>query len=599
MKELEYPFDPEWIMKKKIRLRKQLLSDTETSYTDKRIAILGGSTTNEIKNILELFLLNNGIRPSFYESEYDQFYEDGMFDNPELVSFEPEIIYIHTSNRNINDWPQVSDDTDAVDARLKGVYEKFEGLWDHLFDKYHCPVIQNNFELPFYRLLGNQDACMIQGRSSFVTRLNEMIYGYARSHKNFFIHDIGYEAASYGLEKWSDPFYWHMYKYAMCVPAIPYTSYGLCLIIKSILGKNKKVLALDMDNTLWGGVIGDDGAENIEIGQETSIGQTYSEFQKYVKEQKQIGCLLTVISKNDDEVARSGLQRPDSVLKEDDFVSFKANWEPKDRNLVQEASELNLLPDSFVFVDDNPAEREIVRQSIPKAAVPDIGRPEEYIRIIDRAGYFEVTSLSSDDMKRNEMYQANAKRMHEQAQFTDYKDYLLSLEMKGEIRGFSPVYMARIAQLTNKSNQFNLTTKRCTQTEIEEMATSDRYITLYGKLEDKFGDNGVVSVVSGEIKDKDLHIVLWLMSCRVLKRDMEYAMMDELVRLCRVKGIDRIYGYYYPTAKNSMVKDFYGLQGFDKINEDEEGNATWLLDISQEYEIKNKVIKVDTEEKDQ
>ena len=592
MKELEYPFDSEYIRKKQIKLRKMLLADESTKYVEKRIAVLGGSTTSDVKDMIELFLLNNGIKPSFYESEYNKYYEDGMFDNPALVEFDPEIIYIHTSNRNIAYWPAVTDDEKDIKALLDAETAKFQGLWDHLIEKYHCPIIQNNFELPFYRLFGNQDPVLIQGRSRFVNQLNDMIYEYARGHENFFIHDINYESSAYGLEKWSNPYFWHMYKYAVAVPAIPYTAYGVACIIKSILGKNKKVLALDLDNTLWGGVIGDDGVENIEIGQETSIGQIYSEFQSYVKEQKQIGTLLTVISKNDDNVARAGFERPDSVLRSDDFVSFKANWDSKDRNLAAEADELNLLPESFVFVDDNPAEREIIRQSIPGVAVPEIGQVENYIQTIDRAGYFEVTKISPDDIKRNEMYQANAKRNIAQAAFTDYADYLKSLEMVGTIRPFEDIYMSRIAQLTNKSNQFNLTTRRYTQAEIEKIAADDNYITLYGKLEDKFGDNGVVSVVIGEIKDMELHIILWLMSCRVLKREMEYAMMDELIKTGEDHGIKTVYGYYYPTERNGMVKDFYELQGFDKISEDEAGNSTWKLEIGNGHISKNSSIKV-------
>lgn len=592
MKELEYPFDSELLRKKRIKLRKTLLADESMKFIEKRIAILGGSTTSEIKNMIELFLLNNGIKPSFYESEYNKYYEDGMFDNPELVEFNPEIIYIHTSNRNIVNWPVVADKPEDVKALLEAEAGKYQALWNHLFDKYHCPIIQNNFELPFYRLLGNQDAVMVQGRCHYVNQLNEMIYEYAREHENFFIHDINYEASVYGLDEWSNPLYWHMYKYAVAVPAIPYTAYGVATIIKSILGKNKKVLALDLDNTLWGGVIGDDGAENIEIGQETSIGQIYSEFQIYVKEQKQIGALLTVISKNNDDVARSGFDRPDSILKVDDFVSFKANWEPKDRNLVAEASELNLLPESFVFVDDNPAEREIIRQSIPGVAVPEIGQVENYIQTIDRAGYFEVSKLSADDLKRNEMYQANAKRNIAQASFADYGEYLKSLEMVGTIKPFEDIYMSRIAQLSNKSNQFNLTTRRYTQAEIEETAADGKHITLYGKLEDKFGDNGVVSVVIGEVKGSELHMDLWLMSCRVLKRDMEFAMMDELVSQAKAHNITTIFGYYYPTAKNSMVKDFYELQGFEKVSEDETGNSTWKFEITDDYKNKNNYIKV-------
>lgn len=593
MRELDFPFDSELIRKKRIKLRKALLAEENVKFIETKIAILGGSTTSEIKNMLELFLLNYGIKPSFYESEYNKYYEDGMFDNPELVEFNPDIIYIHTSNRNVSKWPVVSDKAEDVESLLKADADKFHGLWNHLFEKYHCSIIQNNFELPFYRLYGNQDPVMVQGRSRYVGLLNEMVYAYAREHENFFIHDINYESAAYGLDKWSDPYYWHMYKYAVAVPAIPYTAYGVSLIIKSILGKNKKVLALDLDNTLWGGVIGDDGAEHIEVGQETSLGQAYSEFQTYIKEQKQIGTLLTVISKNNDDVARTGFDRPDSVLRTDDFVSFKANWEPKDRNLAAEASELNLLPESFVFVDDNPAEREIVRQSIPGVAVPEIGRVENYIRAIDRAGYFEVTKLSADDLKRNEMYQANAQRMTAQASFTDYGEYLKSLEMVGTIKPFEAMYMSRIAQLSNKSNQFNLTTRRYTQAEIEEIAASEQHITLYGKLIDKFGDNGVVSVVIGEKQGAELHMRLWLMSCRVLKREMEFAMMDELVRHARANGITTIWGYYYPTAKNSMVKDFYGLLGFEKVSENEVGDSCWKFEITSDYTNQNHSIKAE------
>lgn len=592
MHELDYPFDSEWILKKKRKIKKELLAEITKSYIEKRIAILGGSTTSDIKDILELFLLNDGIKPTFYESEYNKYYEDGMFDNPALVEFDPEIIYIHTSNRNIYDWPEVTDNNEQINQKLENEISKFTSLWNHLFAKYHCSIIQNNFEMPFYRLLGNQDACMLQGKLNFVNRLNEKIYEYVRSHENFYIHDINYESASYGLDKWADLSFWHLYKYAMCVPAIPYTAHGVYKIIKSLLGKNKKVLALDLDNTLWGGVIGDDGPEDIEIGQETAIGQTYSEFQRYIKDQKSIGALLTVISKNDDEVAKKGLARPDSVLKEDDFVSFKANWEPKGKNLLDEANELSLLPESFVLIDDNPAERENVSQTVSGVQTPDIGQVEQYIQRIDRAGYFEVTKLSADDTKRNEMYVANAKRIQAQTSYSDYGEYLKSLKMVAEIEPFNDMYMSRIAQLTNKSNQFNLTTKRYTQAEIQEISEDDSYITLYGKLEDKFGDNGVVSAVIGKELENTLHIDLWLMSCRVLKRDLEYAMMDKLISICSKRGIKKVIGYYYPTAKNSMVKEFYSLFGFEKTDEDAEGNATWAKQIPKKHAKMNKYIEV-------
>lgn len=593
MKELEYPFDPEEILRKKKSYRKQLLSETSTSFIDKKIAVLGGVTIQNIILILELFLLNQGIRPVFYESEYNQFYEDGMFPNPELESFAPDVIYICTSIRNLTNTPEIADSAEQVKEKLISNYQKYEALWDHLNSVYHCPIIQNNFEYPFYRLLGNRDVWDIHGITNFVTQLNNRFYQYAQVHENFFICDINYLSASYGLEKWSDPFYYHMYKYAVAVPAIPYLSFNISNIIKSIYGKNKKAFNLDLDNTLWGGVIGDDGSENIEIGQETPLAQTYSEFQEYIRKHKQIGVLLTVNSKNNEDTALTGLKRPDSVLHPDDFVSIKANWNPKSRNLMETAQELTLLPESFVFVDDNPAEREIIRQQLPEVQAPDIGGVEHYIQILDHSGFFEITQFSKDDLSRNAMYQENAKRHQLEMSFENYEEYLLSLEMKGEIAPFAPMYMSRIAQLTNKSNQFNLTTKRYSQAEIEEVAADPGRITLYGKLADKFGDNGVVSVVIGRIdgENKDeLHMELWLMSCRVLKRDMEYAMMDTLVQKAQSSGIRRIIGYYYPTAKNAMVKNFYAKQGFTMIQEDDQGNTVWEFVVSDSYQKKQHVI---------
>lgn len=587
---LQYPFDSQLLLRKRKSIRKELTA--APNLIDKRIAILGGSTTHDVKDMLELFLLDQGIRPSFYESEYNQYWQDAMFPNADLEAFRPDIIYIHTSNRNITAWPEPTDTMEQVDALLEQEYSYFASMWDMLRETYRCPIIQNNFEYPFYRLMGNRDASDIHGRVNFATRLNLKFAGYAQTHDEFFIHDLNYLSADYGLEKWSDPYYWHMYKYAMCLDAIPRLAFNVSNIIKSVFGKNKKAFALDLDNTLWGGVVGDDGVEKLAIGHETPMGQVYTEFQQYLKEMKKRGILLNVVSKNDRDNAIAGLNHPDGILKPDDFISIKANWEPKSLNLVQMAEELSLLPESFVFVDDNPAEREIIRQQVPGAAVPEIGTVEHYIQAIDRSGYFEATNVSADDFKRNDMYKENAARAQLEASFGSYEDYLLSLEMRATIRPFEELYMSRIAQLTNKSNQFNLTTLRCTQEKIEGFARDEGYITLYGKLEDRFGDNGVVTVVAGKVEGKRLDIILWLMSCRVLKRDMEYAMMDELAEQCMARGLTEIRGYYYPTAKNGMVRDFYAEQGFAKLSEDDAGNTVWDLDISQGYSRKNHVIQV-------
>jgi len=570
-----YPYSPD-LLRKRRKLKAELLSDG-TERIKKKIAILGGSTVDAIAEITELFLLNYGIEPEFYISEYAQYYNDAVYPPEELLSFKPDIVYVCTSYRNITEFPDVRDTKEEVGAKLDAQFARFTEAWTSIKEKLNCPVIQNNFELPPYRLLGNSEFSDIRGQVSFINRLNAKFADYAAENDGFYICDINYVSACYGLDEWYDGTQWYMYKYALPMQAVPYYAANLAAIIKAMFGKNRKAIALDLDNTLWGGIVGDDGAENLQIGKDLPDGQVYSGFQEYLKKQKDIGVLLTVCSKNDHENAMAGLGHPDGTLRPDDFTVIKANWDNKDENIINTANELSLLPESFVFADDNPAERKIVADRIKGIAVPEMDGAENYIRILDRNRYFEVLKLSEDDLKRGEMYKANAARAAAQSNIADYGEYLDSLEMKAEIKTFIPMYIARIAQLTNKSNQFNVTTRRYTEAEIANISHDCNYIPLYGRLSDRFGDNGVVSVVIGNIKGEELHIDLWIMSCRVLKRDMEFAMLDELVRRAKEKDIKTIYGYYYPTAKNAMVKELFGTFGFEKISPDESGGTKWRL----------------------
>jgi len=590
MKILEYPFDADLIIKKQKSIKRELLN-SGMSFLNKKIAVLGGSTTSGIKDMLELFLLNYGIKPSFFESEFGQYWQDAMF-GEELKSFSPDIIFVHTTSRNLTQYPTLQDSQKEIDIQLANQFSHFQTMWDKLISTYHCPIIQNNFDRPQYRLLGNKDISDICGRTNFIMRLNQKVYEYAQNHNDFYINDIDYLSASFGLEKWHNPHFWHLYKYALCVPAIPEFSFNLANIIKSIYGKNKKAFVLDLDNTLWGGVVGDDGAQNLAIGPEVTIGQAFSEFQDYIKAHKNLGVMLNIASKNDYENAIAGLNHPDSSLHPDDFISIKANWENKDKNIREIADELNIGQDSLVFVDDNPVERSIVREQLKDVSVVEIAEVENYISGIDKSGFFEVTNFSEDDIKRNQMYKENAQRAQIEQSFENYTDFLLSLNMQAIIGDFEPVYMQRITQLTNKSNQFNLTTKRYTESDMEEASKSVHHIRLAGRLADKFGDNGLVSVVIGRKENKVLHIELWLMSCRVLKRDMEFAMLDRLVYECGKCNIEKIIGYYYPTAKNKMVKEFYATLGFIKTSEDEKGNTVWEYEVKN-HKQKNNVIKIE------
>lgn len=586
-----YPYDKDLLMRKQKSIRRELLVRTDVDYIDKRIAVLCGSTVDDIKNILELFLLDAGIRPQFYQSEYNKFYEDAVFGNAELDEFQPDIIIVFTSMVNIIERPALGDGYDEVKEKLRMEMGRFTRIWEELTKKFPAAVIiQNNMDLSYETGLGSLDAAEHYGLTRFIESLNRDFADYAVSHENFFLHDLHGLAARIGLLKWHDRFQYYAYKLAMSYDVIPEVSLGLAKIIKGLLGKNKKCLVLDLDNTLWGGIIGDDGMEHIEIGHETPTAEAYTAFQEYVLKLKERGVILAVCSKNEEDIAKSGFNHPDSVLHVEDFVSFHANWKPKNINLRTIAEEINIGTDSLVFIDDNPVERQLVRDTMPEVAVPEVDPVDvfSYIRAIEGAGFFEPVTISEDDRKRNESYRGNIQRRSLEESMQTYDDFLQSLEMEAEIDDFRSVYYDRIAQLTNKSNQFNLTTRRYTRADIEQMANDQHYITLYGRLRDKFGDNGLISVVIGEKIDDSLHIRLWLMSCRVLKRGMEQMMLDALAARAAADGCKELIGYYYKTAKNKMVSDLYAVFGFEKIMQSGD-DTVWRLDLAG-YEKQGKYI---------
>lgn len=591
MSVLDYPFDNAYILEKKKSIKRELLQNDK--FIEKKIAVLSGSTIGEIKNILELFLLNYGIKPEFKVGGYNRYYEELMFDDGSLKEFAPDFIYIHTSNKNIENLPVPQDSEEAVKDKLIKEFEKFKAVCEKALS-FGAVVIVNNFEMPFYRMYGSKDAVAAQGVVNFTNKLNVMIADYIASKENIYLNDINYLSGLIGLDNWFSLENWYLYKYALAVDKIPDLAFGIAKIIKSALGKNKKSVVLDLDNTLWGGVIGDDGVEGIAIGNEQPAGMSYTEFQSYLKRLTGLGIMLNVCSKNEEKIAKQGFtDRKEAPLSVDDFICFKANWEPKHMNIAAIAKEINIGEDSLVFIDDNPAEREIVRKSLPTVTVPEVSCPEDYIKAIDRAGYFEITSFTKDDAKRNEMYKQNAQRAAAESAFTDYNDYLLSLEMTGEIGPFSTAHCERITQLINKTNQFNFTTRRYAQSEVEEIiADRTNYISAYAKLIDKFGDNGITTCLIASVEGTNANIDLWVMSCRVFKRHLEYAVFDYLIAKCTEMGVKTITASYLPTAKNVIIKDFYEGIGFD-VTLDSESEKRYILNIPEEYENKNKVIKME------
>lgn len=589
---LQYPFDSAYIMQNKRAIKKELLKSE--NLLEKRVALLSGTTIGEIKNILELFLLDNGIKPEFYVGDYGRFYEDVVFDDGTLAAFKPDIIFLNTSLHNVEPMVAAGDSAELCDKKLEAAFSRFKKVYDAAA-KFGCAVIANNLEYPLIRVMGNYEAASPSGKVRFVRRLNELVAQYAETHKGFYINDYNYLSARYGLDDFSDPSYYNSYKYSVAPDAIPYLAHSVASIVKSLFGKNKKALMLDLDNTLWSGVIGDDGVEGIVLGTESPAGIAHLDLQKYAKELSGIGVILGVCSKNEDAAAKSGFTHPSSVLKAEDFLTFRANWDPKPLNLEASAKQLNIGVDSMVFADDNPAEREIVRQAGLGVAVPELTAAERFADVISAGGYFEVVSLSADDIKRAEMYKQNALREAEEQSFNDYGEYLISLNMTGYFGPFSESRLERITALANKTNQFNLTTRRYGADEMLERAEGGRYITLYGRLEDKFGDNGIVAEIVGEIEGDNLDIELWVMSCRVFKRELEYAMFDTLVSLAKNAGIKTITGSYFKTAKNVIVADFYGTLGFKKTEQNGD-DSRWQYVIPEKYENKNHSIEVHYEQ---
>ena len=586
---IQYPFDSNYILTKRRSLKRELLQ--QENLLEKKVAILSGTTIGELKSVLEVFLLSYGIKPVFFEGGYNRFYEESVFDNTELKDFAPDIIWINTSYHSIHNLPLPGEDKDTVNKKLEAEVARFRSVWNGLA-AYKCPVIQNNFDLPRVRVMGNADGWLSSGRVRFVRRLNEAFAEAAENDASLLLLDYEYAAAWNGIDLFTDPNYYNGYKYGVAPSYIPFVAFQAANIIKSVFGKNKKALFLDLDNTLWGGVIGDDGLEGIHLGYESPSGIAYSDLQQYAKDLSRIGIILGICSKNEDDIAKTGFSHPSSLLAVEDFLSFKANWDPKPQNLEISAKELNIGSDSIVFADDNPAERVIVRDSGLDCAVPELNVPERFAETISGAGYFEVTSLSGDDLSRAKMYKENLQREQVAQSFTDYDAYLRSLEMKGYIGPFKEEQLERVTQLANKTNQFNMTTRRYQPEEMVFRASDPNTVTVSGRLEDRFGDNGIVScIVANKTDDVTWDIELWIMSCRVFKRDLELAMFDALVNEIKEKGGTTITGWYFPTAKNKIVSDFYASLGFEKQSETESGTF-WKYDIPADYSPMNHVISV-------
>ncbi len=529
-----------------------------TDLIEVKIAILAGSTVGILKDFLETFLLLYNIRSVFWEGSYNRVFEESVFENEELDRFHPDFVYIHMSNRNLDFHSQRSfNGPEAVDE----YFDKLKTIWDSLKKKYNCSIIQNTFEYYPYRVIGNSARYNGNGLLFCVDRLNSKIAEYSGCHEHILLNDLNYLSSYYGLSGWYNDNFWYLYKYPFDMKVMPAIAANIAALIKAVSGKNKKSLILDLDNTLWKGEIGEIGTDRIEMTSETAGGEQFQLFQKYLLMLQKHGILLNICSKNDHEEAIKGLRTPGTTLLESDFTIKKINWEEKYKNIIEILSELNLGNDSSVFIDDNAIELDSASEFVKGLETIEADNVSSVIARLENEHFFEMVRSNREDLERAKYYEDNRQRTIEQSRFTDYGEYLRSLNMSCIISPITESNMDRALQLINKTNQFNLNASRLARPEIYDIMTDNDTITLTGRLIDKFGDNGIVTILIAKLIDDTAYIDTWVMSCRVFKRDLEYAIWAVLLKETKKRGMKKIVGMYKSTEKNQKYASFYTSLG--------------------------------------
>jgi FkbH-like protein len=549
-----------------------------------RLAMLGASSMEHLQAPIRVAGARRGLRVTPSIGGFGQFRQDLIQPDSRLRDFKPHVVLLSLRAADVVDRLPLGATSAEVDDAVAAGVQGLVDLWRIARTHIGAAVIQQTFLNTDYPVFGSFDGAVAASSQSITDRLNRSVRD-AAAAEGMMLLDIAHWSAIQGLPPWYDPTRWHHAKQLIAPTAAVFYGDLVGRLLAAMRGLSAKCLVLDLDNTLWGGVIGDDGLDGIVLGQGSGAGEAFIAFQAYAKLLSQRGVILAVCSKNTHEIAEAAfLEHPDMVLKREDIAVFVANWNDKPSNLREIARSLNIGIDSLVFFDDNPAEREIVRQTLPEVAVPEA--PEDaahFVACLAEAGYFEAIAFTEEDRARAEQYRANSERSQAMQSGTDMESFLASLDMKMTVAPFTAVDLPRITQLTNKSNQFNLTTRRYTQDQMAAFAASESAVTLSFRLVDKFGDNGLIGVLIA-LPDTEnatiLRIDTWLMSCRVLGRQVEAETINQLCRIAKDRGFTAIAGDYIPTPKNALVRDIYARMGFTHIAGDA-GNATqWSLTVA-------------------
>jgi FkbH-like protein len=539
-----------------------------------RLALIGSSTLSHLHAGIRLAALRRGILVDVYEGIYGMYRQEVMDSDSGLHNFKPHAILIALDAHHL---------AEAESASAEGILAMFHSCWNAARASLGCAIIQQTVLPVFPHLLGNQESQYSSSPAAIVTKVNSLLREQAPK-ANVHLLTVDTWAAEGGILEWHEPALWYRSKQEVHPRVSNLYGDQAGRIIAALQGRSSKCLVLDLDNTLWGGVVGDDGVDGIVIGQGSENGEAYAALQRYVKRLSERGVILAVCSKNDEENAlRPFEQRVDMILKRAHVACFVANWEDKAANIRRVAKQLNIGLDSLVFLDDNPFERNLIRRELPMVAVPELPEdPAGYVRCLSSAGYFETLSITDEDRERGQQYRANIAREELREQATDMQGFLRALKMELMWSPFMDSDLKRVVQLINKTNQFNLTTRRYSEEAVRGMLGDEDVLTLQLRLLDVYGNNGIIALLIGKKNAAaELEVDTWLMSCRVLGRQVEQATLNVLAAKAREMCCSHIVGFYQPTASNAMVKNHYEKLGFTLLETAKDGSTRWKCSLNQ------------------
>ena len=547
--------------------------DNTNARTRIKLAVLGTCAIQYFVKFLKYYLYENGINATIYEGEYNGINMDVFDDDSEFYRFQPDYVILLPYYTDIKNFPALLASNEEIGQCLDSVTAYYSEAWKRISTIHNVKILQSNFVIPSIHVLGNLENKEAYSRNNFIRKANEKLL--SESPSNVTIVDLDALSDNIGKYNWFDYPAYFLNKAMVRLDFMPELVQCFVRQIKALMGNTKKCLVLDLDNTLWGGVVGDDGYDGIQLDPNNAVGEAYRFFQEYCLELKNRGVILAICSKNDEAVAKEPFEKnADMILHLDDIACFVANWENKADNMHKIAAELNIGIDSLVFFDDNPAERKIVKQFVPEVYVVDVpSDPALYVLQLEKDQPFEWLQLTKEDLDRTDSYIGNQKRKVMLESFVDYDEYLKALEMKGRVERGEGADVSRFTQLINKSNQFNLRTIRYSEADIESMALDENVKCLCGKLSDRYNNYGIITCVILKKVDDACFIDTWVMSCRVLKRGVESMMFNAIIDAVKEMGCSEVKAEYIRTKKNSMVSTFYETLGFENIETLDDGEV--------------------------